>query len=165
MLNVKQIKISKDKLSKVSLITKKIEESCAIIFYNFSYAENEEIFNLKKELKKVKGEFRVFKNTLFKKALHNDSLKLKDNNAFIFCNDQLSQYKLLRILKNFEFRSDLKNRIQGGIYQNTLIDHSTLMEWANLKPKENILNDTCNLLVFNIVKFTMLLDQINNNKE
>lgn len=161
----KQIKISKEKLRQVELITKKIQESSAIIFYNFSHAENEEIFSLKKELKKVKSEWLVFKNTLFKKALKNDFLNLKNNNAFIFCKDENNQYKTLKILKNFDFKNCLKNRIRGGIYQNNLIDQSTLVEWADLKPKENILNDICNLLFFNTIKFTMLLDQINTNKE
>ncbi|WNE41524.1 MAG: 50S ribosomal protein L10 [Mycoplasmataceae bacterium] len=161
MLTIKKQVLKKQET--VKLIKKNFEDSSAVIFYNFSQAENEEIFSLKKKLKEVNGEWIVCKNTLFKKAFENKELNIKENNAFIFCKGD--EYKPLKVLKNFEFKKDLDNRIQGGIYQNNLIDQSTLVKWSSLKSRENLLNDFCNLLVFDIVKLTMLLDEMKSNKE
>lgn len=66
------------------------------------------------------------KNTLFKKALQNDNLKIKDNNAFVFC--KKDEYKPLKMLKDFNFRKDLKDRIQGGIYEGNLVDGATVTQ-------------------------------------
>src|SRR3954466_15477842 len=71
----------------------------AVIFYNFHQVENREIFQLKKELKKVGGHWKIYKNNLVVKALPNYSLQLKQANAFIFCRDD--QYKPLGILAKF----------------------------------------------------------------
>lgn len=161
MLTIKKQVLKKQE--RIELMKKNFEESSAVIFYNFSHAENEEIFSLKKKLKEVKSEWIVCKNTLFKRALGDDSLSIKENNAFIFCKGD--EYKPLKVLKNFDFRNDLENRIQGGIYKGSLVDQATLTKWASLKSRENLLNDFCNLLVFDIVKLTMLLDGVKNNKE
>jgi large subunit ribosomal protein L10 len=151
------------KQEQIQFIKKNIQESLAIVFYNFSHAENEEIFLLKKKLRETNAQWFVFKNTLFKKALQNDNLNIKENNAFIFCKSD--EYKPLKVLKDFNFKKDFKNRIHGGIYQGNLVDGSTVSQWSNLKSKENALNDFCNILIFEIVKLTFLLDLIKIGKE
>lgn len=161
MLTIKKQVLKKQE--QVQFIKKSIEESSAVVFYNFSHAENEEIFVLKRKLREVGAEWFVCKNTLFKKALQNEELKVKDNNAFIFC--KKDEYKPLKMLKDFSFRKDLNDRIQGGIYEGNLVDGTTVTKWASLKPKENVLNDFCNILVFEIVRLTFLLDSMKINKE
>lgn len=160
------LKIKKQVLKKqetIELIRKNLQESSAVIFFNFSRAENQEIFSLKRKLREVNGDWIVCKNTLFKKAIEDNSLEVKQNNAFIFCKGD--QYKPLKILNNFDFREEFKGRIQGGIYENKFVNKETLVKWSNLKSRESLLNDFCNLLVFDIVKLTMLLDGIKSNKE
>ena len=43
-------------------ISNNFSQSKAVIFYNFHHVENREIFRLKKELKKVGGQWKVYKN-------------------------------------------------------------------------------------------------------
>ena len=45
----------------VQEIKSNLQSSKAVIFWNFRYVDNEKIFALKKELKKVGGFFKVYK--------------------------------------------------------------------------------------------------------
>ncbi|CAJ0837630.1 2876_t:CDS:10, partial [Entrophospora sp. SA101] len=70
--------------------------------------ENEDIFALKKELKKA--------------------------NAFIFCHQD--EYKPLSILHQFNKENADIKRFHGGIYEQKLISNELLEKWANLPSKE-----------------------------
>jgi ribosomal protein L10 len=53
------LKIKKQVLKKqetINLIKKNLQESSAVIFYNFSHAENAEIFSLKRKLREVNSD-------------------------------------------------------------------------------------------------------------
>lgn len=54
MLTVKKQVLKKQE--QVQFIKKSIEESSAVVFYNFSHTENEEIFLLKRKLKEAGAE-------------------------------------------------------------------------------------------------------------
>jgi ribosomal protein L10 len=54
MLTIKKQVLKKQE--RIELIKKNFKESSAVIFYNFSHAENEEIFSLKKKLREAKSE-------------------------------------------------------------------------------------------------------------
>ena len=119
------------KKKKIQIIKENISESSAIIFYNFSSAENEEISLLKKQLKKVGAGWFIFKNTLFKKSLDElinvNDINISENNAFIFCKED--KYEPLKVLKHFDFQRDLeKNRIQGGIYDGIFVKVDELVK-------------------------------------
>jgi ribosomal protein L10 len=53
------LKIKKQVLKKqetIKLIKKNLQESSAVIFFNFSNVENEEVFSLKKKLREVNSD-------------------------------------------------------------------------------------------------------------
>ena len=108
----------------VQNIKNDFQQAKAVIFYNFHQVENRELFQLKKELKKVGGRWKVYKNSLVEKALSNYSLELKQANAFIFCRED--EYKPLSILNQFnKEHSDIK-RFQGGIYEQKVVENTLL---------------------------------------
>src|SRR5918912_648837 len=91
--------IQKQKM--VQEIQANLQNSKAVIFYNFHHIDNEKLFALKKELKKVGGRWKVFKNTLIRQALMDKKdLKLEKANALIFC--QQDEYQPLKILNKFD---------------------------------------------------------------
>ena len=96
----------------------------AVIFYNFHQTENRNLFQLKKELKKVGSYWKVYKNTLVKKALGDYSLQLRQANAFIFC--QEDEYKPLNVLAHFSKEHSSIKRFQGGIYEQQVIANTSL---------------------------------------
>jgi len=139
------------------------QQARAVIFYNFHQAENREIFKLKKELKKVGGQWKVYKNSLVEKALPDYSLKLKQANAFIFC--QEDGYKPLNILQQFNKKhADIK-RFQGGIYDHELITDTLLEKWAKLPSKEVLINTLCYYLNFQTRRLVNILEKIKSAKE
>lgn len=168
--------LAKDIMNKSQILKKKevvqkientIKSNSAIIFYNFSHASSNEIFKLKKELREKKCSWFTFKNTLFKKAVQNtlgielgDSLRM--NNAFIFIKDD--QYSPLKILKNFEFNSDFKGRIQGGIYNNNFISDKQLEELSSISSKETLIFEFRSILMFEISRFTRFIKEIEKGK-
>jgi len=109
----------------VKSIQNDFQQSKAVTFYNFHQVENQEIFRLKKELKEVGANLKVYKNKLVEKALTDYSLKLKQANAFIFCHGD--EYKPLSILDKFNKEHSSIKRFQGGIYEQKLVS-SVLLE-------------------------------------
>jgi len=139
------------------------QQARAVIFYNFHQAENREIFKLKKELKKVGGQWKVYKNSLVEKALPDYSLELKQANAFIFC--QEDEYKPLSILNQFNKEHSNLKRFQGGIYEQKLIANTLLEKWANLPSKEVLMNTLCYYLNFHIRRLVNVLEKIKSIRE
>ena len=139
------------------------QQARAVIFYNFHQAENRKIFKLKKELKKVGGQWKVYKNSLVEKALPDYSLELKQANAFIFC--QEDEYKPLSILNQFNKEHSNLKRFQGGIYEQKLIANTLLEKWANLPSKEVLMNTLCYYLNFQTRRLVNILEKIKATQE
>jgi large subunit ribosomal protein L10 len=103
--------IQKEKI--VQEIQNNLQNSKAVIFYDFHHIENENLFLLKKNLKKIGGFWKVYKNTLIKRALSSKKdLEFQQANALIFC--QNDEYQPLKILNDFDQENFEKSKIKGG---------------------------------------------------
>jgi large subunit ribosomal protein L10 len=135
----------------------------AVIFYNFHHGvENRDIFQLKRELKKVGSHWKVYKNNLVKKALPSYPLELKQANAFVFC--QEDEYKPLSILAQFNKEHANIKRFQGGLYEQKLIDSFLLEKWANLPSQEVLLSTLCYYLSWQTRRLINVLEKLKENK-
>jgi ribosomal protein L10 len=105
-------------------IQNNFQQAKAVIFYDFHQAENEEIWQLKKELKKTGSCWKVYKNNLVKKALPKFGLPLQQANALIFCYED--EYKPLNILARFNKKDPHLKRFHGGIYNQNLVTNMLL---------------------------------------
>jgi len=145
-------------------IQAKIRDSKAVIFYNFHNIDNEILFILKKDLKKANCFWRVYKNTLIRRALTNKKdLQFQQANALIFC--QKDEYKPLKILNKFDQEYFEKNKIKGGWYEKNYVPGQTLSQWAKLPSKSELLQTLCYYLQWNLRKLTYLLGEIQKKKE
>ena len=147
----------------VKSIQNDFQQSKAVTFYNFHQVENQEIFRLKKELKEVGANLKVYKNKLVEKALTDYSLKLKQANAFIFCHGD--EYKPLSILDKFNKEHSSIKRFQGGIYEQKLVSSVLLEKWAKLPSKEVLMNTLCYYLNFHIRRLANILEKVKSSKE
>ena len=147
----------------VQVIQSDFQHAKAVIFYNFHHVENREFFRLKKELKKVGGYCKVYKNSLVEKALPTYSLELKQANAFIFC--QEDEYKPLSILAHFNKEYSNIKRFHGGIYEQQVIADTLLEKWANLPSKEVLINTLCYYLNFQTRRLVNILEKIKATQE
>lgn len=147
----------------VQEIKNDFQQAKAVIFFNFHHTENREVFRLKKELKKVGGHWKVYKNNLVMKALPNYSLELKQANAFIFC--QKDEYKPLSILNQFNKEHSNIKRFQGGIYEQKLVADTLLEKWAGLPSRETLISTLCYYLNFHTRRLVNILEKIKSAKE
>lgn len=155
--------VTSQKQSIVKSIQNDFQQAKAVIFYNFHKAENQELFKLKKELKKVGVRWKVYKNKLVEKALPDYSLKLKQANAFIFCQDD--EYKPLSILNQFNKEHSGIKRFQGGIYEQNLVTEVLLEKWAKLPSKEILISTLCYYLNFHTRRLVNILEKFKSAKE
>jgi len=139
-------------------IQNNFHNSKAVIFYNFHQTEDRDIFRLKKELKKVGGYWKVYKNNLVEKALSNYALQLKQANAFIFCRDD--EYKPLIILNQFNKEYSNIRRFQGGIYNQQIVKNTLLEKWANLPSKEVLMSTLCYYLNWQTRRLVRILEKL-----
>ena len=152
------LKISKKEIV-VQDIKKNFQQSHAVIFYNFHWMKNEDIYQLKKELKTVGGKWKVYKNSLAKKAFSDYSLSLQQANAFVFC--QADEYKPLNILGKFNKNSPHIARFRGGIYNQNSVNGSVLEKWANLPSRETLISSFCYYLNWHTHRLINILEKIN----
>lgn len=134
----------------------------AVIFYNFHQVEDRGIYRLKKELKKVGGQWKIYKNSLVEKALPEYSWQLKNANAFIFCRED--EYQPLAILANFNKEYAEIKRFQGGIYDNKLISNALIEKWANLPSKEVLIKTLCYYLNWQTRRLVSILEKLKTKK-
>ena len=154
--------IQKDKT--VQEIQTKIQDSKAVIFYNFHSIDNENLFVLKKDLKKTGCFWRVYKNTLIKRALTNKKdLEFQQASALIFC--QKDEYQPLKILNKFDQEHFEKSKIKGGWYEENFVSGQTLNKWAKLPSKPELLQTLCHYLQWNLRKLVYLLGEIQKKKD
>lgn len=146
----------------VEEITNNVQQVKAVIFYNFHGVDSESVFFLKKELKKVGAQWKVYRNNLTEKALANDSLELKQANALIFC--QQDEYQPLKILNKFDRDYHAKNKINGGFYEKKIVSADILEKWAQLPIKEQLLQTFCYLLQTNLRRLVKLLESLKEKK-
>ena len=143
-------------------IQNNFHDSKAVIFYNFHQLENRKISQLKKELIKVGGQWKVYKNSLVEKVLTNYSLELKHANAFVFCNDD--KYKPLSILAHFNKQNSEIKRFQGGIYEQKLVSNILIEKWANLPSKEVLISTLCYYLNYQTQRLINVLEKLKDSK-
>lgn len=134
----------------------------AVIFYDFHQVEDRDIYRLKRDLKKVGGYWKVYKNNLVIKALSNYPLQLKRANAFVFCNED--EYKPLGILARFNKEYPNIKRFHGGIYEQKLIDSSLLEKWASLPSKDILISTLCYYLNWQTRRLLDVLEKLKETK-
>jgi len=139
-------------------IQSNFQQAKAVIFYNFHQVANEEIFHLKKDLKKTGSRWKVYKNNLVKKALPSYSLPLQQANAFIFC--QEDGYKPLAVLARFNQKYSKIKRFRGGIYSQNLVSSVMLEKWASLPSKEILISNLCYYLNWPVNRLINILIKI-----
>lgn len=152
--------------SKKELIVQDIQNNFqtakAVIFYNFHHAEERDILQLKKELRKIGGQWKVYKNNLVKKALTDYPLQLQQANAFVFC--QEDEYKPLSLLAKFNQNHTNLQRFQGGIYEQKLIDSLLIEKWSKLPSKEILMSTLCYYLNWQVRRLVNILENLQKIK-
>lgn len=132
-------KILEQKKQVVNEIVDKLKNSEAVIIFAYQGLTVEELSDLRKELKKVDSEVKVYKNTLLKRATDELKIELDDflegPNAILFGKELLEPIK---IISEYAKKHD-KLDIRVGIISGSVADLSVIKEYAETPSREGLL--------------------------
>lgn len=146
----------------VENIKEHFQKTPFLVFFDYSSCSNNDIFLLKRKLKKNQGFWKVYKNKLVSKAI-SEIGSLKHNNALIFCsNDESIYIPILKTLNEFSEVGGKKNRIVGmfSIEKNFISDPDLIKKWSNLPTKKVLISLIITRISLLMVGLIKLLEKI-----
>ncbi len=132
-------KILEQKKQIVDEIINKLKNSESVIIFQYQGLTVEELSALRRELKNVDSDIKVYKNTLLKRAA--DELKinldefLEGPNAILFGKTLLEPIK---VVSEFAKKHDKLN-IRVGVISGNIADISVIKEYASIPSREGLL--------------------------
>lgn len=132
-------KILEQKKQIVDEIINKLKNSESVIIFQYQGLTVEELSALRRELKNVDSDIKVYKNTLLKRAA--DELKINLNeflegpNAILFGKTLLEPIK---VVSEFAKKHDKLN-IRVGVISGNIADISVIKEYASIPSREGLL--------------------------
>lgn len=158
-------KILESKKAIVNEIEENIKNSESVIIFAYQGLTVSDLSGLRRELKNVDSEVKIYKNTLVKRAL--DDLKidldgfLEGPNAILFGKELLEPIK---ILSKFAKEND-KAEIRVGIISGTKADLDTIKEYASIPSRDGLLTMFAGGLIQYVKEFAVGLNMIAENLE
>ena len=149
----------------VKEILDKIKNSEAVILFSYQGLSVSDLSKLRKELREVGSEVKIYKNTLAKRAL--DELKvdltnfMEGPNAMLFGKSLLEPIK---VIANFAKSHD-KLQIRVGILSGEVADIDVIREYANIPSREGLLTMVASGLLQYLREFAIGVDMISKQKE
>ena len=132
-------KIINMKKEVVSEIVDKVKNSESVIVFQYQGLTVADVSELRKLLKPVESEVKVYKNTLLKRALDEVNVDLTDflegPNAVLFGKNLLEPIK---VISEFAKKHD-KLDIRVGIISGAKADLDTIKEYASIPSREGLL--------------------------
>ena len=132
-------KILEQKKNTVNEIVDKLKTSESVIIFQYQGLTVSELSDLRRELKNVDAEVKVYKNTLLKRAADELNINLNDflagPNAVLFGKTLLEPIK---IVADFAKNHD-KLDIRVGIISGDVADIATIKEYASTPSREGLL--------------------------
>ena len=152
----------------VSEIVEKLQKSSAAVVVDYKGLTVEEVTELRKQMREAGVDYKVYKNTLVRRAAKevgieqfNDEL-LVGTNAIAFGYDD--PVAPARILKGF-MDSHPKMKLKMGIVEGAFYDESKIVEMANIPSREVLIAKLLGSLKAPVSKFAYLIDAIAKKAE
>lgn len=132
-------KILETKKAIVNEIEENIKNSESVIIFTYQGLTVSDLSGLRRELKDIDSEVKVYKNTLVKRALDNLEINLdgflEGPNAILFGKELLEPIK---VLSKFAKEND-KAEIRVGIISGAPADLDTIKEYAEIPSRDGLL--------------------------
>ncbi|MCI9919638.1 50S ribosomal protein L10 [Clostridioides difficile] len=152
----------------VSEIVEKLQKSSAAVVVDYKGLTVEEVTELRKQMREAGVDYKVYKNTLVRRAAKevgieqfNDEL-LVGTNAIAFGYDD--PVAPARILKGF-MDSHPKMKLKMGIVEGAFYDESKIVEMANIPSREVLIAKLLGSLKAPVSNFAYLIDAIAKKAE
>ena len=132
-------KILNEKKRIVAEISDKLKNSESVVIFQYQGMTVEDLSALRKELKTVNSEVKVYKNTLLKRAADDLNINLDEflegPNAILFGESLLEPIK---IVSEFAKNND-KLDIRVGVISGNVADVSVIKEYASIPSRDGLL--------------------------
>lgn len=155
---------TQEKIESIAELKENIQASKVVVLTKYIGINAGQVSDLRKKLRDSKVRFKVFKNTLAKRAL--DELGLSAASVFLdgptawaFSNDPVAPAKILK-----EFAKDVKNvEMNGGILDGRVISRQQLGALASLPPREVLLGQVVGTIAAPLRNFVGVLNALPRN--
>ena len=162
MASEKNLNLKKETVNE---IVNKIKNSEAVVLFTYQGLTVDNISGLRRTLRPVGGEVKVYKNTLLKRALEELKIDLNEYlegpNAILFGKDILESVKALA-----EFaKKNEKAGIRVGIISGDVASLEIIKEYAAIPSREGLLTMFAGGLIQYLKEFAIGCDLIAKQKE
>lgn len=132
-------KILENKKAIVNEIKDNIQNSESVVIFTYQGLTVSDLSELRRELRKTDSEVKIYKNTLFKRAVDDLEINLdgflEGPNAILFGKDLLEPIKVIS-----KFASDHENaNITVGIINGAPADLDVIKEYASIPSRDGLL--------------------------
>ncbi|HOP65583.1 MAG TPA: 50S ribosomal protein L10 [Bacilli bacterium] len=149
----------------VKEIVDKVKNSESVILFSYQGLSVSDMNELRRSLKDVDSEVKIYKNTLTKRALEELKVDLTDfmegPNAILFGNSLLEPIK---VIADFAKKHN-KLEIRVGILSGNVADVNLIKEYAEIPSKEGLLTMFASGLLQYLREFAIGVDMISKQKE
>lgn len=132
-------KILENKKKIVEEIKNNLENSESVIIFTYQGLTVSDLSDLRRELRKVDSEAKIYKNTLLKRAVDDLNINLdgflEGPNAVLFGKDLLEPIK---VISNFVKDHDKAN-ITVGVISGSPVDLEVINEYASIPSRDGLL--------------------------
>ena len=156
------------KEAKVAEIKEKLEKAQAVILADYQGLTVEEDTQLRKTLRENGVEYKVYKNTLVRRAAQevgitefNDELLVGTNAIAFGYEDPIAP---ARVIKDF-MEAHPKMKLKMGVVEGEFYNEAQIVEFANIPPREVLLAKLLGSLKAPMSNFVYLVDALVKEKE
>ena len=159
--------VIKQKEEEVKKLAEKFKEAKLILLTDYRGITVSDVTKLRSELRNVKGEYKVIKNNIVKRALDENGETGLDNllegptAVIIGTEDYLEPSK---VIYNYSKKNEFY-KIKGGIIDGKVMTAEEIITLAKLPSRQELLAKLAGALLGNITKLAVALDQVKTQKE
>ena len=157
-------KIIERKAGIVSEIKEKFENAKSVVLFDYRGLTVSEVTELRKKLREVGSDYKVYKNTMTSRALDELKIDLSDYltgpNAITFGSDELS---IVKILSDFAKEHD-KLELKAGIIDGKVAGLEEIKQYASIPSREGLLTMLAGGLMATVRDLSICLDLYSNEK-
>ncbi len=154
-----------EKTALIENLTAEFKSSNAIVVCDYKGLTVKELESLRADARAQSAKVQVIKNTLASIALKNsdvDGLELKENNIFIWSEDQIS---LAKVVSKFSGSVGGKLGIKMGCFDGTVVDAKHIEALSKLPSKEELIGMLLSVWTAPARYFVTGLDNLRKEKE
>jgi large subunit ribosomal protein L10 len=153
----------------VEEIKGKIQASKAVVLVNYNKLTVLEVTALRNKFKDVKCEYKVYKNTLVRKAfnelgVNNFDGDLNGTTATVFCSEETNGLKVLTDAVKADKALEEKLTVKSAYVDNAYVDKKGTAELAAIPAREVLLARMVGSLQSSISKLVYVLDAVAKSK-